>query len=95
VAHPTEARFGEEAAIGATTPAGKPISATFAAFAEFERELIEALDTPAGIIALHILEYHALSADRCNQSITEYRGGERLLASDTTSDQCLFRRLGM
>lgn len=57
--------------------------------------LIEALDTPAGTITLDILEHHALSPDRCHQLITDIEEGERLLASDATSEQRLLHRLGM
>jgi hypothetical protein len=57
--------------------------------------LIEALDTPAGTITLDIIKHHAVSADRCNQMITDIEEGERLLASDAASEQRLLHRLGM
>lgn len=59
------------------------------------KALAEALENGEKTLSLALLERHAISADRCDQMISDVEEGERLMAHDPAADERLLLRLGL
>jgi hypothetical protein len=59
------------------------------------RALAEALENGNKTLLPDVLEHHAMSADRCEQMITDIEEGEKALRYDSAADERLLIRLGL
>lgn len=59
------------------------------------KALDEALESNEKTLSLALLERHAISADRCDQMISDIEEGEKRMAADPGADERLLFRLGL